>query len=193
MAPALNFLLTNHVALGILGKRRFSRYVMIFDLKRFWQTGRTPYTAQLECDSGAFSWPGYQPIGAVNVTFVATPKEDSIELSLSVNALIGAECARCLDEIQRHFDLNRSWSLSENQLSGEDLELPINESGELDVIDLAFQELIMDVPPVLLRSTDCKGLCQVCGKANAAGCSCADADQNGSVDPRLAILNQLLK
>ena len=55
-----------------------------------------------------------------------------------------------------------------------------------------FQELIFEIPPVLLCSADCQGLCPICGKKKAAGCTCQPADSAAPVDARLSILKQLL-
>lgn len=164
---------------------------MLFNLKRFWQTGQTPYTTQLECDACGFSWPEYSPVGAVNVTFVAIPKPDGLDIELSVSATVGGECARCLAPVQQSFAFTRNWSLKEGEFSGESIEFPINSKSELDIDDLAFQELLLELPPVLLCSADCEGLCQVCGKPVQAGCSC-ETSEEPAVDPRLAILKQLL-
>ena len=58
--------------------------------------------------------------------------------------------------------------------------------------ELAYQELIFEVPAVLLCSADCQGLCPICGKKKAAGCSCQPADNAAPADARLSILKELL-
>ena len=68
-------------------------------------------------------------------------------------------------------------------------ELPLRPDGKLDVRELAYTELVLEVPTVLLCSDDCAGLCPVCG--NRKPCSCRH-ETSGSVDERLSILKQLL-
>ena len=46
----------------------------------------------------------------------------------------------------------------------EEPELPFDENGRLDVRELCYQELVMEVPTVLLCSDDCAGLCPICGR-----------------------------
>ena len=77
-------------------------------------------------------------------------------------------------------------------LEDPDFELPMSEEGCLDTEELVFQELIFEIPRVLLCSADCKGLCPICGKKRAAGCSCQPADDAAPPDARLSILKQLL-
>ena len=61
-----------------------------------------------------------------------------------------------------------------------------------DVDELIFQELVLEVEPVLLCSPDCQGLCPVCGTPKAAGCTCCKAEDAAPADARLSILKQLL-
>lgn len=165
---------------------------MQFDLKKFLQTGRTPYKTALECELSRCDWPGYEPLGPVKVSFAAAPLENGVEIELLIEATISAPCARCLEPVTRSYSLKRGWLVREQDLSSEELELPISEKGELDVDELAFQELVLEVDPVLLCSADCKGLCPVCGNAKAAGCTCQAAGEEPVTDARLAILKQLL-
>ena len=69
------------------------------------------------------------------------------------------------------------------------VDLPLRPDGKLDVRELAYTELVLEVPTVLLCSDDCAGLCPVCG--NRKPCSCRH-ETSGSVDERLSILKQLL-
>ena len=69
------------------------------------------------------------------------------------------------------------------------VDIPLRPDGKLDVRELAYTELVLEVPTVLLCSDDCAGLCPVCG--NRKPCSCRH-ETSGSVDERLSILKQLL-
>ena len=60
---------------------------------------------------------------------------------------------------------------------------------DLDLDELLTEDLLLDVPSKFLCSPDCKGLCPSCGKnLNHGDCDC----QQDTVDPRLAILKELL-
>lgn len=166
---------------------------MQFDLKRFFQTGQKPYVARLECELSDYDWPDYKPQQPIKAVFEAVPTRQGVELELSVDATVEAQCARCLEPLNREFSFTREWTLRQRDLESEELELPISENGQLDLDELVFEELILEVPPVLLCSMDCQGLCPVCGKPKAAGCSCCKADSvDAPADERLAILKQLL-
>ena len=165
---------------------------MVFDLKQFLQTGRTPYETAFACDLSGWDWPGYAPCGPVKASFSAIPGENGAELQLTVSAGISAACARCLEPVRQEHSFSRQWQVREQDLFSEELELPISEKGALDLDELIFEELVLEVPPVLLCSPDCEGVCPVCGTPKAAGCSCCTAGQSAPADARLAILKELL-
>ena len=113
-------------------------------------------------------------------------------LLLCVKADVRSECARCLEPLSRSYDFEREYFVRRRDLDDPDFELPCSEQGCLDLQELVFQELLFEVPPVLLCSADCQGLCPVCGKKKSAGCSCQTAEEAAPVDARLSILKQLL-
>lgn len=166
---------------------------MQFDLKRFIQNGKTPYRAELECRLSDYDWPGYEPQQPICAVFEAVPTMQGVDLTLAVKATVNAQCARCLAPVEEKYSFVREWKLREQDLGSEELELPISEKGSLDLDELVFEELVLEVPPALLCSEDCKGLCPVCGQPIAAGCSCCKAEsEDAPADERLAILKQLL-
>jgi len=59
----------------------------------------------------------------------------------------------------------------------------------LDIDELALETIQLELPPKLLCSEDCKGLCPKCGAdLNEAQCACPPKER----DPRFDILNKLL-
>ena len=104
-----------------------------------------------------------------------------------------APCARCLAPASCSCSIQRHWSVGQADLESDELELPISEQGVLDIDELAFQELVLEFPTVLLCSPDCQGLCPVCGRPKAAGCSCCTAEvEMPAANKGLAILKELL-
>ena len=75
---------------------------------------------------------------------------------MCVRAHIDAECARCLEPLTRDYDFTREYFVRDRDLEDPDFELPCNENGCLDLEELAYQELIFEVPAVLLCSADCQ-------------------------------------
>ena len=167
---------------------------MRFDLKQFLRTGRVPYEAPLECDLAGFDWPGYALEKPVQGRFHAQlDPRGRAELELTASASVVAPCARCLEDAHYSCQVRQSWVIDPDKLAENEWELPLDGSGVLDVDELVFQELVLEIPPVLLCSPDCQGLCPVCGRPKAAGCSCcAQEAETPAANQGLAILKQLL-
>lgn len=167
---------------------------MQFDLKQFLRTGRVPYSAALECDLSGYDWPGYEPVGLITGEFFAALDRDGkAQLQLALKAEVTAPCARCLAPAFYSCSIERGWYVGPADLESDELELPISEKDMLDIDELAFQELVLELPTVLLCSPDCQGLCPVCGQPKAAGCSCCPAGpQEPAANQGLAILKELL-
>lgn len=165
---------------------------MRFDLKTFWKEGRTPYHVSLSLDLSQWDFPGYEVPQPVCGSFTAEPTENGIYMECEFTAEIQAECARCLAPVTQRYTAQRNWEVRESDLDKLDEELPVDEKGVMDLAELVYEELLLEVPPVLLCSPDCEGLCPVCGKRKADGCTCQSAEADATVDERLAILKQLL-
>ena len=162
---------------------------MQFDLQKFYKTAEKPYSAEFCADLSGMDLPGYTLAGPARCSFCAVPTVDGIELELRVQAVIAGECARCLEPVQQECNFTREWQFTEADLKRGEYELPINAKG---VLELVFQEILFEAPSVLLCSPDCPGLCPICGKKKAAGCSCQQAEEAAPADARLSILQQLL-
>lgn len=165
---------------------------MQFDIRSFLESGRKPFEAHFEADFSKADFGGYSVNNPAVCDFTATLTEDGAAFLLCVRVHIDAECARCLEPLTRDYDFTREYFVRDRDLEDPDFELPCNENGCLDLEELAYQELIFEVPAVLLCSADCQGLCPICGKKKAAGCSCQPADNAAPADARLSILKQLL-
>lgn len=120
-----------------------------------------------------------------------------------VTVRYGTMCARCLDDIEAvvEFDVNRV--ILTERVGGSDSH--VSEDGEWDgvVDDVIYandskiipdadimEELSLELPTFVLCSEDCPGLCPKCGARLKDGdCGCREEK---TIDPRLAILQQLL-
>ena len=130
---------------------------MIFVL--FWRVAASRLRRILRLISPRRISGGYSVNTPAVCDFTATLTEDGAELLLCVRAHIDAECARCLEPLTRDYDFTREYFVRDRDLEDPDFELPCNENGCLDLEELAYQELIFEVPAVLLCSADCQGLC----------------------------------
>ena len=165
---------------------------MQFDLRSFLENARVPYKAHFLADLSQADFGGFTLAAPAECDFSATLADDGAALLLCVKAQIESECARCLEPIHREYNFQREYWVRKRDVEDPDFELPCNEKGCLDLEELTFQELLFEVPTVLLCSPDCQGLCPICGKKKAAGCTCQPADNAASADARLSILKQLL-
>ncbi len=111
-------------------------------------------------------------------------------------------CARCLDEVHEtlEFDLERmvlTDKIGKDEEFAEDGEwdgtlddvLYVNEAKITPDADI-MEEISLELPPLVLCSDDCPGLCPKCGHRLRDGdCGCTEKKE---IDPRLAILQKLL-
>ncbi len=88
---------------------------------------------------------------------------NAVTVELSLNALMGFKCSRCLEELEFNFskEMTLNYAVDKPQA----------------VIDLnpdIREEIILSYPLKPLCRPACKGLCPKCGKnLNEGGCSCA--------------------
>lgn len=137
---------------------------MRFDIRNYFKTGKTPYTAQFSEDFSAENFDGSVIREPVTGSFQAVPTADGVVMQLTIAAETDAECARCLTPIHQSYNFSVDYFVKERELDDPDFELPLDEKGCLDIRELVYQELIFKIPRVLLCSPDCQGLCPICGK-----------------------------
>lgn len=141
-------------------------------------------------DSGGFD---FDFIGPVKAHLDIAKARADVSVTGEITARIKLECSRCLKEFEYPLDINfydyfvRGVEQDhEKELKPEDLEVNFLEGPELDTTDMIIAQLALEAPMKPLCSTDCKGLCPVCGAdLNKGPCGCAEAD---TIDPRLAVL-----
>ena len=104
----------------------------------------------------------------------------ALQLKILCPALI--QCDRCLKQVERDYRFATDYLIGEADWTGEP-ELPIDGYGRLDLDELCYQEILLNLPSSLLCSDDCQGLCPVCGKPVEAGCSCSTAIVMSSSSP----------
>jgi|DewCreStandDraft_5_1066085.scaffolds.fasta_scaffold00384_21 uncharacterized protein len=126
----------------------------------------------------------------------------TIHVAGKVSTAVTLVCSRCLESFSYTLEatLDEDFFASpqpprplleeEVRLSREDFIFPLPEGGILDVTELVRQNLIMAIPIKPVCKENCQGLCPRCGaNRNVEPCDCRLVD----VDPRLAVLGQLLE
>ena len=109
-----------------------------------------------------------------------------------IHATAKYQCSYCLEDFITNVDIPFSEDYQEG--SSEDIEdetdIAYYNGDEIDIADLVRESMILAEPLKIACSKNCLGLCPHCGiNRNMAKCSCSD----NVIDPRLAVLSQLLK
>jgi uncharacterized protein len=115
----------------------------------------------------------------------------------SITAPIEIDCTRCLTPLRRKLDIAFQVDFvgkelfpegKETQLEAGDLDTDVIEGNELDVTQIAREQILLNLPETVLCREDCKGICPSCGKElNEGSCRCREDD----IDPRWAALKSL--
>jgi uncharacterized protein len=117
---------------------------------------------------------------SVKIRIYLAGRKIVVEGFLSTTLLL--RCDRCLEpyswDLSKDFRIYLSISPFEGDLEVEllqdDLSLDFIEGGLLDSDQIIKEQLILNVPMKTLCTTECKGLCPICGcNLNITGCSCS--------------------
>lgn len=98
-------------------------------------------------------------------------------------------CSRCLEYVGTTLDISVSKEIDFGKTEEERIE-ELDEMNyingyDLDVDKLVYDEILIDFPMKVLCSSDCKGICNVCGQnLNKGTCNC----DRTSLDPRMSAI-----
>lgn len=127
------------------------------------------------------------------VAFTITNKGNKvllIEGKGSVTLLI--PCGRCLTDVACPIELDFDREVDMKMTEEERIEA-LDENnyicgGNLDVDQLIYNEILINLPTRVLCKDDCKGICSHCGtNLNEGSCQC----ENESLDPRMAVIRDI--
>ena len=115
----------------------------------------------------------------------------------SVKAPLEIDCTRCLTPVRRELDavfqidfVGREFlpESKETHLESNDLDTDILEGDEIDLTEIAREQILLNLPETTLCREECKGICPTCGKdLNEGDCRCGEDE----IDPRWAALKNL--
>jgi uncharacterized protein len=121
---------------------------------------------------------------------------ETVFIDGSLEATVTANCCRCLETTHLPVKTNfrytfvpeKKGSKQEDELSTEDLEYGYYQDDVIDLDNLIFEQVMLQVPIKVLCTDACKGLCAHCGmNLNTASCGC----HAEFIDERLAVLKKL--
>lgn len=125
----------------------------------------------------------------LNGTFTAVRTSEGVYLSGQLNTNDDITCMRCLTDATINLVLNMDDLCYYPPSEAPEGEYVISEDGYIDLAPLVRELVVIETPLHPVCKPDCLGLCAQCGQnLNEQKCGCEEDD----VDPRLAILKQLL-
>lgn len=135
------------------------------------------------------------PLAVSGAAWLRQPQE--IVVKAALNGHLEAPCDRCLRAVPLPIDVSFEAHLvsaaldHENkiaELQNDDLDYSVFDGEEIDVDDLAREQLLLSLPVQLLCDANCRGLCAQCGAdLNASQCACETTEH----DPRWDALGAL--
>jgi uncharacterized protein len=123
---------------------------------------------------------------------------DTVFVDGSLETTVATDCCRCLEIADFPVTSNFRYTFTpvgnqpgdEQELHSEDLEFGFYEDDIIDLDDLLFEQIMLQIPIRVLCKETCKGLCPHCGtNLNTAKCNC----QTEVIDERLAVLKKFKK
>jgi uncharacterized protein len=130
----------------------------------------------------------------------ASKRLGQIRLRGKINASVEVRCDRCITPVvvpvDADFDATYvpeavlTTDAEATELQEDDLTFATYEGDELDIDELAREQILLALPSRHLCREDCKGLCLTCGEdLNTQACHCEQQE----IDPRWAALAALKK
>ncbi len=123
--------------------------------------------------------------------------EGQVTVTGKIVTCLQAHCSRCFEEKGLNVDLNfkavfvvreKFPTDVELELKPEDLDISIFEGDELNLAEVAREQILLSLPTQILCDPNCKGLCGICWtNLNKSSCKCHEEE----IDVRLAKLKEI--
>ena len=123
---------------------------------------------------------------------VTNSGNNKIHIAGEVRLTLGIPCDRCLSDVSCpvEFELDQDINFGDSD-DTEDMEDRSFVDGHIiDIDEMLYPEIFMNLPSKVLCKDDCKGICRECGKnLNEGECGC----DTFVADPRMAVINDVFK
>ncbi|MFN6964896.1 MAG: YceD family protein [Pyrinomonadaceae bacterium] len=120
-----------------------------------------------------------------------------VQLEGAIATVLDIDCTRCLTAVTTRVEVEFEVSFvdpanvsseRELQLDPADLKADVLTGEEVDLNEIAREQVLLNLPEQTFCREDCRGLCERCGQnLNEGDCGCDAAD----IDPRWAALKEL--
>lgn len=168
---------------------------MIVDLNSFERERRIDETipaGEIDLDQ-----PNARIVDEVSLNGGLTKSAASTSLKGKLAGTMEIDCDRCLEPLRRPFEIEldlefvpeKSFGADANlELKSGDLNIDAIPDESIDTVEIAREQILLDMPQQFFCGEDCQGLCQKCGaNLNEGDCGCSDTE----IDPRWAALKHL--
>jgi len=168
---------------------------MIVDLANV--SGSASYDFSVPAEGFDLETPGVALKGDVHVKCEIVRSIAETDVRGTIDTEAEMDCTRCLQPVSQKLSIPFDVSFvapevfsseSEVELKETDLGVDIFEGEQIDLKELAREQILLNLPEQVVCREDCKGLCERCGvNRNTDECRCGDDD----IDPRWAALKGL--
>ncbi|MBN2796829.1 MAG: DUF177 domain-containing protein [Clostridia bacterium] len=126
-------------------------------------------------------------VNPVNVKGTIKSYGNGFKLDISYESTWQYQCGRCLEPVDYVIKGEIIRSIVKDGNDGDD-DYVVVESTVIDLYDVIYNDIVLNLPSQVMCDEECKGLCPNCGKnLNTGACECSV----DNVDPRLAKLKNL--
>jgi uncharacterized protein len=157
------------------------------------------FDEQLDLSSVTGGDPDNLRVVTARIVGNVTPGDLGAILTARLDAVVELACSRCTEPVEVRltpaFRLTLvpeavEFAAGETRIEEEDASLFSTREGKADLVQIATEQIYLDLPLKPVCRKGCRGLCPRCGaNRNTTDCGCADEN----VDPRLAALLQFRK
>ncbi|MBR6510591.1 MAG: DUF177 domain-containing protein [Clostridia bacterium] len=164
---------------------------MIIDLKHIFVKDNSSLPIEYSLDMSDVEFMGEYPLKKpVKINGTISNKASLVRFEAQISYDFEAGCDRCGEYTVRTHTLTFDKSLAVSIEGEESDTILITPDMKLDLDELVYSEVIVNLPMKHLCSEECRGICFKCGKnLNDGDCDCPKKE----IDPRLAVLADLLK
>ena len=112
----------------------------------------------------------------VSVDFGVTFIKPNVEVAGTITCVIDGNCDRCLGEVHKQIAIPFAQTFLKDDCADDQY---CYSGSKLDASKAVEDEIILNLPTILLCSDECKGLCPKCGtNLNVCECPCDKSKEN---------------
>jgi uncharacterized protein len=168
---------------------------MIVDLTTF-ESGKRDFSFVLPADKLGLQGEGIVSAGDISVNGTIERAAGRTKVEGRIEGRAEVECSRCLIPVTRDIAIEfsvdfvdgESFASHSGELTDTELDTDVLVEHEINLADVAREQIVLDKPEQVFCRDDCRGLCQKCGaNRNLVNCNCRDDE----IDPRWSALKGL--